>query len=93
MLKDCIDRCPELEWNEKYNDYPFSQVVFHALFDCDLNLSINEKNLKNQRFHKENEKEFGNYEELKGQQVTRVFSREFIEKYYAHCIRKLQSIF
>jgi hypothetical protein len=30
MLKGCIDRCPEEEWNERHKDYPFSQVVFHT---------------------------------------------------------------
>lgn len=43
MLKDCIDRCPEKEWDESHNDYPFSLIVFHALFDCDYNLSDNEE--------------------------------------------------
>ena len=53
MLKDCIDRCPAKEWNESHNDYPYSQVVFHALSDCDYNLCDNEEELKEQAFHRE----------------------------------------
>jgi hypothetical protein len=89
MLKDCIDRCPENEWNEKHNDHPFSQVVFHTLFDCDLNLSFDENDLRNQRFHKENVQEYGEYEELEDKIRNRVYEKSFIIKYYAHCIEKV----
>jgi len=89
MLKDCIDRCPVKEWNERHDDYPFSQVVFHALFDCDLNMSEDEKELKAQRIHGEHKKEFGDYEELEGRIAARVYARDFILKYYLHCLAKI----
>jgi hypothetical protein len=93
MLKDCIDRCPIEEWNEAHSDYPFCQVVFHALFDCDLNLSNNEIELKNQEFHIENRKEFGNYEELDDKIKNSIYTNSFILKYYSHIINKVNSIF
>jgi len=91
MLKDCIDRCPENEWNQRHNDYPFSQVLFHALFDCDLNMSKNEKDLKSQKLHEENRMEFGDYEELEGKIAAKVYTRDFIGKYYIHCFNKIAS--
>ena len=93
MLKDCIDRCPDNEWNECHKDYPFSRVVFHTLIDCDLNLSDNEKELKDQEIHKKYRYEFGEYEELEGRISERTYSRDFIEKYYMHCIGKVVSVF
>jgi hypothetical protein len=90
MLKDCIDRCPNNEWNGKHNDYPFSQVVFHALFDCDINLSKDENDLKGQLFHLENRKEFGNYEELENRIRENLYKKEFISKYYEHCLCKIR---
>jgi hypothetical protein len=90
MLKDCIDRCPGKEWNAKHNDYPFSQVVFHTLFDCDLNLSNDEKDLKAQIFHQENEKEFGDYEELEDKIRNSLYGKDFIKKYYEYCIKKIE---
>jgi hypothetical protein len=92
MLKDGIDRCPLKEWNEKHNDYPFSQILFHALFDCDLNLCENVVELKEQLFHRENRQEFENYEELEDKIKERVYEREFILQYYEHCLNKIMKI-
>ncbi len=89
MLKDCIDRCPQKEWHERHNDYPFSQVTFHALFDCDLNMSESEQELKAQRIHEEHKEEFGDYEELEGRIAAKVYERVFIQKYYLHCLAKI----
>jgi hypothetical protein len=90
MLKDCIDRCPDKEWNERHNDYPFSQIIFHTLFDCDLNLSENEEELKEQIFHRENRQEYGNYEELDDRIKENLYERIFITKYYKHCLVKIE---
>jgi hypothetical protein len=89
MLKDCIDRCPEKEWNEKHNDYPFSQVVFHTLFDCDINMSTDENDLRRKHFHQEHVQEFGEYEELEDKIRNMVYKKDFIVKYYLHCIEKV----
>lgn len=91
MLKDCIDSCPETEWNEPHNDYPFSQVVFHALFDCDYNLCDTDGEFKEQVFHGKNRENFGSYEELEDRIPQRLYEREFINRYYEHCREKVAS--
>jgi len=92
MLKNCIDRCPEKEWNERHNDYPFSQVVFHALFDCDYNLSENVMEFKEQIFHKINRESFADYEELEDQIRPHLYERDFINRYYEHCREKAEYV-
>jgi len=90
MFKDCVDRCPKNKWNKRHKDYPFSQVAFHTLFDCDLNLSDDEVELKEQQFHKENIIEFGNYDELNDQIRDGLYEKDFIVKYYQHCMEKIE---
>jgi hypothetical protein len=91
MLKDCIDRCPEKEWDESHNDYPFSQVVFHTLLDCDYNLCDSEEEFKGQSFHRNNPGIFSDYEELLDIKETRLFERKFIKSYYEFCVSKVES--
>jgi len=92
MLKDCMDRCPEKDWNERHNDYPFSQVVFHALFDCDYNLCDNDEELKEQIFHKENRGSFADYGELEEQIPEHLYERDFINRYYDYCREKVVAV-
>ena len=92
MLKDCIDRCPEKEWNERHKDYPFSQVVFHTLFDCDYHLCDNDAEFKDQIFHRNNRAAFGDYEELEDRMPPRLPERDFIDRYYEHCREKVVSV-
>lgn len=92
MLKSCIDLCPENEWNEKHKDYPFSQVVFHTLFDCDYHLCDYEKEFKEQKFHIENLTIFDDYEELEDRIPTKVYEKIFITEYFEHCKIKVEAI-
>lgn len=92
MLKDCIDRCPEKDWNAHHNDHPFSQVVFHALFDCDYHLCDNDAEFKVQNFHRENRGSFGDYEELEDRIPKHLPERDFINRYYEHCREKAASV-
>ena len=93
MLKDCIDRCPDAEWDERHNDYPFSQVVFHTLFDCDYHLCDNPQELVDQPFHKTNSNSFADYEELDdGRIPKRLYERDFICLYYDHCRKRAESV-
>jgi hypothetical protein len=92
MLKDCIDRCPEEEWNELHNDYPFSQVVFHTLFDCDYKLCENEAELKEQTFHRKHREDFADYEDLEDRTPRNVYRREFINRYYEHCRERVAAV-
>lgn len=89
MLKDCIDRCPEKEWNESHDDYPFSQVVFHTLFDCDYHLCDNDEEFKEQLFHRKNRGNFSDYEELEDLIPPHLPDRDFINRYYGHCREKV----
>ena len=88
-LQDCIARCPENEWHGKHQDYPFSQIAFHTLFDCDLNLSADEADLKGQVFHVANLPEFGDYEELRDTIKDRRYDKKFIIAYHLHCLGKV----
>ena len=92
MLKDCINRCPEKDWNERHNDYPFSQVVFHTIFDCDYSLSDNEVEFRQQDFHKNNREGFADYEELEDGIRKNLYDREFVNRYYDFCKEKVTSV-
>jgi len=91
-LKDCIDRCPDSDWHEKHNDYPFSQVVFHTLFDCDYCLCDLREDLQKQQFHINNQKIFEGYEELSEAPRKKLYEREFIIRYFEHCIVKVENM-
>jgi len=91
MLKDCIDRCPEKEWDEKQNDYPFSQILFHVLFDCDFNLSDSEQEFRGQGFHKNYPEVFADYQELMDLTKQHPFDRRFINSYYDFCMTKIKN--
>jgi hypothetical protein len=91
-LKDCIDRCPDADWNEKHNDYPFSQVVFHVLLDCDYCLCENKDDLPKQQFHRKNQKIFDGYEELSEAPRAKLYEKDFIDDYYNYCIAKVEEM-
>lgn len=91
-LKDCVDRCPDAEWQESHGDYPFSQVAFHAVFDCDFCLSETRDDFMRQAFHRENARAFGDYEELGDGPRTRTYERDFVEAYYGHCVGKAEAM-
>ena len=90
MLKDCIDRCPEKDWLESHGDYPFSRVVFHALFDCDYHLSDNQEQFMGQAFHANNRESFGDYEELEDRSPRILHDRDFLRRYHEHCVEKVE---
>lgn len=92
MLKDCMDRCPEKEWNERHRDYPFSQVAFHTLFDCDLKMCDKEEELTEQDFHKKNREDFADYEDLEDRAPQNLYERDFLNRYYEHCKAKVISV-
>jgi hypothetical protein len=92
MLKYCIDKCPEKEWNQAHNDYPFSSVVFHTLFDFDYNLCDDENELRNQVIHKKYIGIFCDYRELMEQIPKKEPTKDFINEYYEFCTRKVQTI-
>ena len=52
MLKDCMDRYPEKEWDERNGDYSFSQVVFADYEECADRISsrLHERDFINRYF-------------------------------------------
>lgn len=89
MLKNCIVSCPEKEWNEKHNDYGYSQVIFHVLYDCDYSLCDFEDEFKKQKVHINNAIMF-DYSELENGIPKIECKKSFIDEYYDHCIRKVK---
>jgi len=92
MLKDCVERCPEKDWNESHKDQPFSQVVFHALFDCDYNLCNQQDDFMIQLFHEENRGVFAGYEEFEENKPFHFYERAFVTQYYDFCKEKVVSV-
>ena len=77
------------EWNKSHNDYPFCQVIFHTLFDCDYSLSVNVVEFKDQKFHKLNRASFRDYAELEVSWPTELYEKQFLDGYYEHCVEKV----
>ena len=91
-LQFCIEHCPETEWQEDHRDYPFSQVVFHALFYTDFYLGRDTIAFKQQIFHLEHQHIFKDYEELADVLPTERYSREFCLEYLGHCRSKIKEV-
>jgi len=90
MLKNCIQLCPDSEWEKDHNDYPFCQIVFHTLFDCDYSLCDYESELKDQDIHIKYAQIFGDYRELIEQIPTKMADKAFIKEYFMHCYSKTE---
>jgi hypothetical protein len=87
-LRQCIDNCPDNEWNETHGDAPFSQVLFHVLVYTDLYLLESGEDFKNQRFHLENKNFFKDYYDLENKMPKNVYLKEDIVTYYNFCYKK-----
>ncbi|HUW70527.1 MAG TPA: DinB family protein [bacterium] len=90
-LKYCMDSCPDAEWQEPHKDYPFSQVVFHALFYADYYLGRDTVPSKDQAFHKAHKDVFKDYEELEDKIPRNLYEKAFCLDYLAHCTSKLKA--
>ena len=90
-LAHCINSCPETEWNESHDDYPFSQVVFHTLFYTDFYLHRDESSFKDQAFHRENSEFFRDYEELQEKIPVNLYERGYCAEYLKFCIDKCEA--
>ena len=90
-LAQCFTNCPESEWDESHGDYPFSQVVFHALFFTDYYLERDESAFKNQIFHRENKAFFKDYEELEYRQPQNLYERQKCGEYLKFCVNKCKT--
>jgi hypothetical protein len=92
-LNQCIQNCPDTEWQKSHNDAPFSQVLFHTLFYTDFYLSINEHEFRLQLFHKQNKTIFRDYEELEYKKPEQIYTKEEILVYLKFCYDKINKYF
>jgi hypothetical protein len=92
-LGQCIENCPDHEWNETHHDAPFSQVLFHTLFFLDYYFSSDEIQFKNQVFHIQNKAMFRDYEELIDRKAENIYTRDEIKRYFQFCYEKMQKTF
>lgn len=90
MQRDCLERCPEEEWQEARGDYPFSRVLFHSLFDCDYSFSDSEESFRDQAFHRSRPEIFRDYEALLDIRSPLFFERDFIRSYHDFCVAKIE---
>jgi hypothetical protein len=88
-LKSCIQNCPKDQLNERHQDYPFSQVAFHALFYCDFYLSRSEDEFFKQPFHIAHKETFDDYEELEYKIPQKLYEYDFLMSYVGHCKDKI----
>jgi hypothetical protein len=51
MFRQCVERCPEANWDNKIANYTFRQVTYHALFFVDFYLSTNEASFQLRDLH------------------------------------------
>ena len=91
-LENCINSCTVEKWDQSHGDYPFSQVVFHALFYCDFYLSENEEAFKNQEFHENHKETFSDYEELEYRLPIHLYSKNFVKEYLEYCKEKINKV-
>lgn len=91
VLNFCIDRCPPEEWDQAHGDFPFCQVVFHALFFTDFYLDPDRERFKDQDFHKSRRDSFRDYEEFEPRLAEHLYSREFCREYLEFCLEKVHS--
>ena len=91
-LRQCVETCPDGEWNAIHGDAPFSQAVFHTLFCLDFYLSSNEADFKNQTFHTAHAALFRDYEELEYKKAVHTYTLAEIKTYLEFCRQKIMSL-
>lgn len=92
MLDACVDRCPDLNWDEPVVELKFCQVAFHTLIFTDLYLGRDLESLRQQVFHRENEAVFADYEELEDRTPQQRYDKTFIKAYLRHCRDKVARV-
>ncbi|MCG8569352.1 MAG: DinB family protein [Spirochaetes bacterium] len=90
-LMQCINNCPDNEWQQTHGDSPYSQVVFHTLFYTDYYLERTEETFKDQPFHLNNKELFKDYEELEDRIPKHLYTKEECHLYLKHCVDKCKT--
>jgi len=92
MLSECIEQCPDANWNAPVANLKFCQAAFHALFCTDLYLGPDVDSLRDQKFHRDRAAAFADYEELEDRPQQAVYEKSFIDEYVQHCREKSQQV-
>jgi hypothetical protein len=87
-LNFCIERCPEPAWNARVANLKFCQAAFHTLFYADLYLGHSPESFKEQPYHRENARFFGDYEEFEDRAPQALYDKTSIRIYLQHCRAK-----
>jgi DinB family protein len=91
-LDACLERCPDTAWQDKVGRYPFSQVVFHALFFADLYLGEDEEAFRREPFHRDHESFFGDYEQLEYREPMSTYEKSDIRAYMTYCKQRVREV-
>jgi hypothetical protein len=86
-FNQCIQNCPDAEWNQPHNDSPFSQALFHTLYYTDLYLSRDAHEFKSQLFHENNKNLFADYDPG-AEKPDRFYTKKDILLYFKFCLDK-----
>lgn len=87
MLRDCIEACPDEQWDGLVAKYPFWQVAYHTLCYADLYLSpSNDGYTPRPELHPKGIAEF------EDEYPSRRFDRAELQAYLRICFGKLEEI-
>jgi hypothetical protein len=92
MLKGCIERCPDDQWDATIAKYPFWQVAYHTLCYVDLYLESS-----NDAWQPRTEADGGGLhplgvKELENEYPSRRFERDELLGYVAICRQKARDV-
>jgi hypothetical protein len=79
MLNNCIEQCPEKEWDGLIGKYPFWHVVYHTLMYVDLYLSPGEATFAPRTIHP------AGWQEFEEEYPSRRFEKQEMAEYLALC--------
>lgn len=85
MLGQCVEKCPDDDWNGKIAKYEFWHVAYHTLCCTDMYLAPSHESFQPCEFHP-----LG-MDELTNEFPSRELSKEEISAYLIHCREKAVS--
>ena len=91
-LGRCMYACPDSAWDGQVAKLSFCQVAFHALFFVDCYLSTDTDAMLAQPFHRERADIFRDYDEMKDQLQTLLYTRAQLEAYLAFGRGKVSAV-
>ena len=84
-LNVCIDRCSGSAWHGPVVNYRFCQVAFHTLFYADYYLGADAASFRDQLFHRDHAKFFGDYEEFEDRVPVMLYDKAEVQVYLEYC--------